>query len=90
MLDAAAINATAIKAGNEIVTFEVKEKSGSVVIQQTKHIEVQEDIDLGLPTYINKGKNECVKSNPTSATLASINGQLITSGSNPVIRCPNK
>ena len=70
MLDAAAINATAIKAGNEIVTFEVKEKSGSVVIQQTKHIEVQEDIDLGLPTYINKGKNECVKSNPTSIIMA--------------------
>ena len=44
--------------------------TASVVIQQTKHIEVQEDIDLGLPTYINKGKNECVKSNPTSIIMA--------------------
>ena len=62
-LDAAGINITAIKSGSEVVHLEVFTKhSGKSLGKASKYLDVLEDIEITLPTYIDKP----VDGSPTS------------------------
>lgn len=65
-LDAAGINVTAVKAGNEVVHLEVLTKSNQKLVSGSKYLDILEDISLELPRYINSVKDDV----PTSIIMA--------------------
>lgn len=65
-IDAAGINVTAVSPGSEIISLEVISKQSQASLGKvSKYIEVLQDVDLYLPTYI--GKAPCCP--PTSVLM---------------------